>query len=68
VRVLVEFEVHGATIDEVVENAESVWRELKGEDSKLPSDTEFSMAPNTVGNDVPSMYRATVFARVKIEK
>jgi hypothetical protein len=67
-RVLVEFEVHGATIDEVVENAESVWRELKGENSKLPSDTEFSMVPNSIGAEVPSAYRATVFARVKIEK
>jgi hypothetical protein len=67
-RVLVEFEVNGATIDEVVENAESVWRELKGENSKLPSDTEFSMVPNSIGTEAPSAYRATVFARVKIEK
>lgn len=66
-RVLVEFEVHGDTIDEVIENAEAVWKELRGKDSKLPNDTEFSMVPNAPGIGAQSTYKSTVFARVKVE-
>jgi|688.fasta_scaffold16356_3 hypothetical protein len=62
-RVSIEFEVIGSTIDELRHKANESWQEFMNvEDEPLPFDAEFIIRPYEVDH-----YKATVAVRMKIE-
>lgn len=62
-RISVEFEAHGSTVNEIIEDASRQWREFMTDDrAVLPHDTEINVTPHDATD-----YRGTVFARIKVE-
>ena len=62
-RVSIELEVFGSTLAEIVQNANDEWKEfVESDEAVLPNDTEIHVE-SSVSND----YKATVYARVKVE-
>lgn len=62
-KVSVKFEVLGSTLDELRRNAAACWKEFnKNDDAELPHDTEMQVEPHAASD-----YKATVYARTKIE-
>lgn len=62
-RVSIQFEVLGDSIDEVVENATSEWQKISGDDSQLPHDAEITIEKQPRGE-----CKASVFIRTKVER
>lgn len=62
-KVSVKFEVLGSTLDELRSNAAVCWKEFtKNADAELPYDTEMQVEPHAASD-----YKATVYARAKVE-
>lgn len=62
-RVAIELEAYGATMDSIVADATKQWREfIKDPEASLPHDTEISVQQHATHE-----YKGVVFARVRIE-
>lgn len=62
-KVSVKFEVLGSTLDELHNKAAVCWKEFtKNDNAELPYDTEMQVEPHAASD-----YKATVYARAKVE-
>jgi hypothetical protein len=64
-RVSVNFEVLGKTIDNLVEDANSKWKDISGTDASLPHDAEMTVEKER--RDSGGL-RGSVFVRMKVEQ
>jgi hypothetical protein len=64
-RVSVNFEVLGKTIDDLVEDANSKWKDISGTESSLPHDAEMAVEKERRDN---GGLRGSVFVRMKVEQ
>lgn len=60
-RVRVQYEVVGSTIDELVQNANMAWHALTDDDEDLPASAELHIVENEATD-----YKATVYAQTQI--
>jgi hypothetical protein len=66
-RLSIEINVTGSTLDEIMSSAVAEWNKLSQSDSQvLPSGSEIDVVPND-GATRPGLYRARVFIRTKVE-
>lgn len=67
-RIAVELQVTGYTLDNVLEAAKKSWRKFSGDEAaELPAGSEIDIRQEmTVNKDY--VYNATVFVRTKIEE
>lgn len=62
-RIAVELEAYGSTMDDIVADANKQWQAFtKNPEARLPHDTEISVQRHSSQD-----YRGTIFARVKVE-
>ena len=66
-RLSIEINVTGSTLDEIMSSAVAEWNKLSQSDSQvLPSGSEIDVVPND-GATRPGLYTARVFIRTKVE-
>ncbi len=60
-RVKVQYEVVGSTIDELIQNANIAWHALTDDDEDLPSTTELHITENEA-----TEYKGTVYTQTTV--
>lgn len=66
-RLSIEINVTGSTLDEIMSSAVAEWNKLSQSDSEvLPSGSEIDVVPNDSAAR-PGLYTARVFIRTKVE-